>query len=482
MTAPFWGGNDTWSDLLPVIHYQKSILEDHQLPLNTDQWYGGREQWKNPLWNFLYLPGTLIWLGFPLDWATRIIFVGHFLFSLYAGWKLAALYLDNEFQRIFAAIIFISPNLPAYLAGHVEKILSWGWVLLALYFLLNPRLSDRKRGLMSGLCFGVIPLTGSNYYSFFSFILFIPLLAGIKNKKIIPYFIGGAAIGLLHLPSVAYLIGVQRANSLIMIQISSMNLFGILSSLIVGFALPVSWETWGLVGIGVGVLFVKLLWLEINEERIKFFRIFDERKALLTALFILSLFASGLIYRGNHLFDTFRVPARAIFFMALTILLYCLISNQYEKNKKPLNLTFYLGISAFQIILLTWLIRPIGSQYSYRDPGVKELTTLLNADHAKSVWINKQLPINMNIDVGLTQQGFQLPNVYYGDMGQKIPVSGNICGYSFDHVITEEDPPVILKPNLEGENFSIPLPLEKLELIGRIPVNGEIYKVYRVRC
>ncbi len=482
LLAPFWGGNDTWSDLLPVVHYQNSLLKEHRLPLYTEQWYGGRQQWKNPLWNFFYLPATLIWLTLPLDWATRLILLGHLLFSLYAGWKLAALFLKKEEERIFASIIFVSPSLPAYLAGHIEKILSWGWILLALYFLLNNKSSFRKRGLLSGVCFGIVPLTGSNYYAFYGFILFLPLLLALRNKTILGYFILGASIGLIHLPSVAYAIGVERANSVRMIEQYRLNFWSVLASLSFGFTLPIHWDTWGCVGIGVVVLFTKSLWNSFKQRKLSI--VYDERTALLLSLIVLFFFASGWIYKTAHSFDTFRVPARAIAFIALVVTLFCLEVMRSDEDKNKLNINFYLGVSAIQIILLAWLIRPIGYRYSYQDGGVNELVELLKQDNAKSVWINHQLPTNMNMEVGLTKQGFNLPNVYYGDMGQTVPVYGNFCGYAFDHIITSEKAEkfIVLTPNNEWENFAIPIPSDNLKLVGKVRVNDLLYWIYRLRC
>ena len=109
LLAPFWSDNDTWSNLLPIIHYRNSILDQHSLPLFTDLWYGGRFQWANPLWSFLYFPSTLIWLIMPLDWGARIIFLGHLIFSLLIGKKLAALFLESELERISSAILLCSP-------------------------------------------------------------------------------------------------------------------------------------------------------------------------------------------------------------------------------------------------------------------------------------------------------------------------------------------------------------------------------------
>src|SRR5688500_4153055 len=88
LIAPFWSDGDLWSNLLPVVHFRQSILVESTFPLYTTLWYGGHYQWMNPLSSFLYLPATIIWLLFPLDWGTRILMVGHLIFSLYMGWRL----------------------------------------------------------------------------------------------------------------------------------------------------------------------------------------------------------------------------------------------------------------------------------------------------------------------------------------------------------------------------------------------------------
>src|SRR5215510_1626609 len=108
LLAPFWNDNDTWSNLLPIIHFRHSILDQHTLPLFTDLWYGGRPQWANPLWSFFYLPSTVIWLITPLDWGARIVFLGHLIFSLLAARKLTTLFLEPELERFSASIILTS--------------------------------------------------------------------------------------------------------------------------------------------------------------------------------------------------------------------------------------------------------------------------------------------------------------------------------------------------------------------------------------
>jgi hypothetical protein len=198
LTAPFWTGNDAWSNLLPVIHFRDSILNQHTLPLSTDLWYGGRPQWQNPLWNFLYLPSTLIWLIAPLDWGTRIVYFSHFVFALLAGRKLGSLFLSGELERVSAGLVLASPVFPALIAGHTEKILAWGWVLLSLYFLLNMNWTAAKRGFGSGLCLAVTAITGANYQAFYAGLLVLLVALSFRDKRLIGTLVAGSSVALLH--------------------------------------------------------------------------------------------------------------------------------------------------------------------------------------------------------------------------------------------------------------------------------------------
>ena len=109
LLSPFWNDHDTSSNLLPIIHFKHSIPDQHTLPVFTDLWYGGRAQWANPLWIFLYLPSTIVWLITPLDWVTWIVFLGHLILSLFATSKLATRFLESELESVSGLIILASP-------------------------------------------------------------------------------------------------------------------------------------------------------------------------------------------------------------------------------------------------------------------------------------------------------------------------------------------------------------------------------------
>lgn len=429
LRAPFWGSGDAWSNLLPIVHYRVSILEEHTLPLYTELWYGGRPQWQNPLWSFLYLPATLLWLVFPLDWGTRLVYLGHLCFTLWAGYRLASLWIKPETGRMATAFLLTAPILSAYLPAHSEKILSWGWVLLALCFLFQTERSPVQRGFWSGVCVGIIPLTGSNYYAFYTLLLVGMLWVALGERRAWWGFLLGASIGLLHLPSVWYLIGQARGNPGEPISSLGISLGGILLSLAFGVSVPLSWESWAPIGLPSIYLYLKFWGKKLHLRQ----KLTSGELALLLSLLLFVLLATAVLYRGHHLLDTFRVPLRALPFISLTVLLFVLLQIEKENQRRY---WFFLVLAAFQVGLTSLLIRPTGSPYSPYDAQAQALAELLKDHDAKQVWLPSDNARQMFIQVALNRNGIGLPNVYYGDMGQEPAITGAHCGYGFDHLLT----------------------------------------------
>lgn len=506
LKTPFIGDNDYWSNLLPVIHFRNSILNEHVFPTFTELWYGGRAQWQNPLWSFFYLPSTIIWLILPLDWGARVIVTLHVIFSLLVGKQLSSLFIPSPVGRITTSIILVAPLLPALLAGHLEKIMAWGWVLLALYLLLDEKRSLIRRGTYSGLCLGTIALIGANYYVLYTGIILIPLAISFRKWKIVIGLFMGALTGLLHLPSVWYLVGHIRGSSAIAVDYFSTDLLGVFTSLASGYAKPYGWESWALIGLPVVYLFFRSIILQIHDFFKNKSRLINPQKiAILFSLAVLILFSTGFIYKGHHLFDTFRVPVRAIAFVALATVLYLLIDtsghlSEHPKSENHRVFLIFLITSVFQISIMSMIhLRPPGSVHSPYDTEVQALAGILRADKAQSVWVT-----NLNvrekvsdpksfqestlefqdtyIEVVLADNGFALPNVYYGDMGQTIPIEGPYCGYSFDHVIaTMGDNDIELVSKLSHQKMGI-IPKNKLRLVGRSMIEETIVYIYRIVC
>ncbi|MCS7248101.1 MAG: hypothetical protein NZ840_07650 [Anaerolineales bacterium] len=478
LRAPFWGSGDAWSNLLPVVHYRSSILEKHTLPLYTDLWYGGRPQWQNPLWNFLYLPATLLWLLFPLDVGTRLVYLAHLWFTLWAAYCLASLFLAFEFGRIASAILLTAPVLSAYLPAHTEKILSWGWVLWALYFFFRPWLPPLRRGLFSGLCVGVIPLTGSNYYAFYALLLMGSLLVAAGERKTRLGFLLAASIGLLHLPSVWHLIGQTRGNPDESVFSLGISLSGILLSLAFGVTKPLGWESWSPIGLPTLYLFLKLTVDKVRRRQIPA----SSELALLVSMMLFILLATATLYRGHSLLDTFRVPMRALPFVALTMLLLLLLWVAREDQRRA---AFFFVLAAIQVSLVSLLVRPTGSSYSPYDPQAQALADLLKSRGAKQVWLPSDDAREMYLHVALNRNGIGLPNVYYGDMGQEPAITGRYCGYGFDHLITRH--PIrtqqhYLKPDLWWTTARGMIARQNLEFVEKVSLYGRQLYVYRVIC
>lgn len=466
LRAPFWVGNDGWSNILPVIHYRDSILNDGVFPLYTDLWYGGRAQWQNPLWNFPYLPTTIFYLTLPLDWATRVVYFGHLLFILLAARGLASRFLQSEIEKVAAALLLASPILPAFTAGQSEKIFSWGWVLLGLYFLFN------EKGLWAGLCLAVVPITGSNYHAFYAGILFFAI--ALTDRKLIPPMIIGAFPSLIHLPTALHLVGVSRANASQSIQEIHISFAGILSSLSIGLAPPMGWETWALVGVPLIYLFLKKVVFVIKDCR----RLDPLETALIASLIIFVLLVTSLAYRGHHLLDSFRVPARAIIFVALVTILFTLSGRELKAGK-------LLILSALQVTVMSFLIQPYGALFSPYDLQAQRLADVLKADGARSVWISMRELNDMYIQVALNRNGLSLPNVYYGDMGQVVKIEGGFCGYSFDHLLVWEPvngDSILLRADMEWSQTEGEILLSALEEVGVVTVHQVEYRIYRVVC
>jgi hypothetical protein len=491
LLSPFWSDNDTWSNLLPIIHYRQSILVDHILPNYTALWYGGRYQWMNPLWSFLYLPATLIWLIFPLDWGARIIFTGHLIFALIIAERLASLFIDQKWERISAALILVSPMIPALIPGHVEKVMAWPWVLTALYFLHSDKLTATQKGLLAGISWGAVALTGANYYVFYLGILLVPLLISYKNIKLFLSFVGGAAIGLFHLPSVWYLVGYTRANAAESIQHYSTDFFGIITSLSIGLSKPLSWESWALIGLPIVLLF---LWIVFKTSQDFFHKQtidkFPQKLALFISLIVLGIFSTNLPYSATHLFDTFRVPVRAVSFVALAVTLLFLYGypkgSTEDKTKYKLIFQILLLASVIQVILFSWMIRPMGSAHSPYDPNAEQLATMLKRDGSQSAWFSMQNLNDTYIEAVLTQNNLALPNAYYGDMGQKLIIPGNHCGFSFDHLIAltpdQSQSQIRLKSDLDWIPDPGYISITNLLLLKQMTLDSKEYSIYRVVC
>jgi hypothetical protein len=188
------------------------------------------------------------------------------------------------------------------------------------------------------------------------------------------------------------------------------------------------------------------------------------------------------------LFDAFRVPARALAFIALAVALFILINAKgllVVGVMKQRSLSLFLFISAVQIALGAWVIRPVGSAHSPYEKSVQQVADILKNDQAKNVWFSAKDLSYMYIHVGLTRNNLSLPSVYYGDMGQVIKIKGDHCGYSFDHLLAfapVEGPVYELAADTEWSDAHGEIPVKNLFLLGQLRLDNNTLNIYRVVC
>jgi hypothetical protein len=268
-----------------------------------------------------------------------------------------------------------------------------------------------------------------------------------------------------------------------------MDVLSGISSLAVGYSIPPSWEKWTPIGILTLYMFgLTLVQKTVRQIRQKVEITRPQEIPLLISITLLILLASGLAYSLLDWLNLFRIPSRALAFVALGIALYVVMNIQELIRLSALSeksARLMLLISAVQILASAWIIRPEGSNFSPYEDSVQQLANVLKSDHAKSVWLSSIELNDMYIDVGLTRNQIALPNVYYGDMGQEIQIQGQHCGYSFDHVLAfapVNGSVLELYPNTEWSHTTGEISLDRLLLLEQVRVGDDLLNVYRVIC
>jgi hypothetical protein len=132
------------------------------------------------------------------------------------------------------------------------------------------------------------------------------------------------------------------------------------------------------------------------------------------------------------------------------------------------------------------MIRPMGSAHSPYDPNAEQLAIMLKRDGSESVWFSMQNLNDTYIEAVLTQNNLALPNAYYGDMGQKLIITGNHCGFSFDHLIVltpdQSQAQIRLKSDLDWIPDPGYISITNLLLLKQMTLDGKEYSIYRVVC
>jgi hypothetical protein len=198
------------------------------------------------------------------------------------------------------------------------------------------------------------------------------------------------------------------------------------------------------------------------------------------------LLASGMAYQGHHLLDTFRVPARALAFAALSLLLFVLVSVRDWSDRRRTFLFWMMLLSVLQVSLVLSRIRPEGGKWWLDNSGTEEVSTYLQERDANSVWL--QMPDgDMLIHIAVNLKGIGVPNAYYGDMGQKVVSSGENCGFSFEYILLPKGnlpDTVRLESDVPARQVEGPSEIDsqKLRLLRDFAIEDKVWSLYEVHC
>ena len=176
---------DLKSNLLPIVMYKTQVAAG-EFPWRSP-WYSSEPNLYNPLWNFLYVPATLLFLGFPLGIGVRLVIALH----IAAGWLTMFLLLrrftDRAVSAVFGAFLYVFSGIwaAALVSYHFEKI--FGLALLPLVFLgfkLSYESPTRRHALLCGLALAGMVYAGSMYLLTFALagLLFMAILLWFERR------------------------------------------------------------------------------------------------------------------------------------------------------------------------------------------------------------------------------------------------------------------------------------------------------------
>jgi hypothetical protein len=145
-----------------------------------------------------------------------------------------------------------------------------------------------------------------------------------------------------------------------------------------------------------------------------------------------------------------------------------------------------IAASVVHVSFICWWVRPQGSDYWLDNSGAMDVALFLKSQNAHSVWTSTRAGTDMLIDLALNVNGIELPNVYYGDMKQTIPVKGEHCRYSFDFILIDhslgQSPAYDLISDKSPHISLGKILASQMLLVGTFKVAERVWDVYQVAC
>lgn len=173
ITHPYWlfpagtwpsPSRDLNSNLLPVLMYKAQVAAG-EFPW-TSPWYSAESNLRNPLWNFLYPPATLLFLLLPVALAVRVVIALHIALGWYLMQRLLRAFTTHEAAALFGAFLYVFAGFwaAALTSYHFEKIFGLAWLpLILLLFRRCYETPSWRYALGLGLTLALLVYAGAMY-------------------------------------------------------------------------------------------------------------------------------------------------------------------------------------------------------------------------------------------------------------------------------------------------------------------------------
>ncbi len=318
-------GGEIFSNLMPAQHARFSILAG-ELPLHTDLFYSGRNQYANPLWYGFYPLAWILFIpGIDLALASKVVLGFHLLLTT----TIAYYYAREDFDWWLAApfaLLWVMPIASQFHTAHLEKVFAWPWVVLAAWQLTPSRIGSSWRsisvlgrevdvnlnGAIAGAALGVAFLSGGNYYFVYGSTLVFMVAVLLRNWGFVVSAIGaGFCTGWPHLISIYPSLASNAHRPPVWYSLTPTSSI----KLVAGFT-DVAFMTQGYAVVGVGALILAAIPVGVVNSGLRW------RAAVCLAgvTGMLLATASSLLYSLPGV-DVLRIAARANVLVALAVLL-----------------------------------------------------------------------------------------------------------------------------------------------------------------
>ncbi|MCZ7400484.1 MAG: 6-pyruvoyl-tetrahydropterin synthase-related protein [Candidatus Methanoperedens sp.] len=423
-------GLDFDSNLSPIAYMLNSNFS-----LWNDSWMLGFPDYAGPLNNIFYPISTLTFFLFGIVLGLKILIFIHVLLSGVGFYFFSQNLTKNNWARMYGSIIYmLSGSLAAKIyAGHLEKLMIFPWIPIALYFFYKAIDDERPKYLIfSSISASMFIFAGDAYGAIFFLFLFVAffstkIIYSTNHKKTIYIFLKIIVFTLLIvslklIPLVAIKDYLTRS---IDVLAGLENVFLVFSHF---YSTRVNdfyggWEDYSFIGYLPFILFI--IGFIFHKSKEKYYLILSIIIALIWVQDNIPYLAKEI--HSLPILNNFRIPTRIYLFLTFYIIAISTLGFDYTINKLKEKNISNKNIFYFSFILL------IFSSYAVYSTNFIFLKTEIDESNMKiyddlkivyksfeqkdniyPAWIEFEKPENLLKYHVFIQKGYHNFNSYYG--------------------------------------------------------------------